>query len=410
MSIELLLSEVSHISKKYELINQNTGGYFNIFDIANIAKDEVCVCRFIYELINPKGSHYQGYTYLKLFVEHVLNMNFSDYEYKKAVVHREYVINNGRRIDLVIEIGDKFIPIEVKIYAKDQYKQCFDYYKFYAKNSNVFYLTLDGRCPSKESAKGLTKTKDGGYEEVSQISFENDILTWLNKCVSYHETIKIAPIREVILQFMGVIRSMTNLLVEEKEYEIVSTISSSKENIKSAIEIEKSLKTCKINMLKRVLESIEKRFSNRFKEEDKLDAHSYKSDNYKLVNTYYGRKEPTCPGLSYFIKSLNKEGVDLLLRFEIDTHLFIGFCTPKKGEASGKQLDRNEINDLLFDCGECDNGWWIYREYLPYGNKSSGPNFKDFNEAYFDLFDEKKFNSFIDLCEGRILKVLENLK
>lgn len=410
MSIELLLSEVSHISKKYELINKNTGGYFNIFDIANIAKDEVCVCRFIYELINPKGSHYQGYTYLKLFAEHVLNMNFSDYDYKKAIVHREYVISNGRRIDLVIEIGDKLIPIEVKIYAKDQYRQCFDYYSFYAKNSNVFYLTLDGRCPSKESAEGLTKTKDGGYKEVTQISFENEILTWLNKCISHYETIRIAPIREVILQFMGVIRSMTNLLVEEKEVEIVSKISSSKENMKSAIDIEKSLKTCKINMIKRVLESIEKRLNNRFKEEDKLDAYSYKSTNYKLVNTYYDNKGSTYPGLSYFVKSLHKEDVDLLLRFEIDTHLFIGFCTPKKGEPAGKQLDKDEIKNLLFDCNESDVGWWIYREYLPYGNKYSGPNFKDFNEAYFDLFDENKFNHFIDSCEACILKTLEKLK
>jgi len=45
MNIQLLLSEVSQISKKYELINQKTGGYFNIFDIANISTDEVTICR-----------------------------------------------------------------------------------------------------------------------------------------------------------------------------------------------------------------------------------------------------------------------------------------------------------------------------------------------------------------------------
>ncbi len=84
MSVELLLSEVSHISKKYELINQKTGGYFNIFDIANISNDEVFVCKFIHELINPRGSHYQGYTYLKLFVENVLSMRFKNSDYKKV--------------------------------------------------------------------------------------------------------------------------------------------------------------------------------------------------------------------------------------------------------------------------------------------------------------------------------------
>ena len=83
MSVELLLSEVSHISKN-ELINQKTGGYFNIFDIANISNDEVFVCKFIHELINPRGSHYQGYTYLKLFVENVLSMRFKNSDYKKV--------------------------------------------------------------------------------------------------------------------------------------------------------------------------------------------------------------------------------------------------------------------------------------------------------------------------------------
>ena len=409
MKIELLLSDIAHISQKYELINKNTGGYFNIFDILNISRDEVCICKFIYELISTNGSHYQGYTYLKLFVENVLHMKFSDYEYKKAVVHKEYVISNGRRIDLAIEIGDKYIPIEVKIYAKDQYKQCFDYYKFYSKNSNVFYLTLDGKAPSVESAKGLTRVRGGGYEEVSQISFEKEILDWLNQCISQAETIKIAPIRETILQFIGVVRSMTNQLIEEKEEEIVSIISSSKENIKTAIEIEKSLKTCKINMIKKVLESIENRLDSVSNLENKLERYSYKSNNYSLVNTYYNKKSSTYPGLSYFIKKLDDE-VDLLLRFEIDHRLYVGFCTSKNGKAEGQQLDEDQVDKLLFDCGNNIGGWWIYWEYLPEGNGALSPNFKDFNEAYLNLFDEDKFEKFIDLCEESILKVLQKLK
>lgn len=414
MNINLLLSEVSYISKKYEIINQKTGGYFNIFDITSIATDEVRICRVIYELINPKGSHYQGYTYLKLFIENVLGMKFNNSEYKKANVHREYVISSGRRIDLVIEIDDKIIPIEVKIYAGDQQKQCYDYYGF-AKNSNVYYLTLSGVCPSKESANGLTPIYEDskiivGYEEVTQISFENDIISWLSKCVSHSETIKIAPIREVILQFMGVIRKMTNLLVEEKEDEIVSVISSSRDNFKSAIEIEKSLKTCKIDMLKKVLEAIEERMDSRFNENDKLSMYSYKNDNFKLVNTYYNKKGSTCPGLSYFIKTLDKKDVDLVLRFEINHHLFAGFCTPYKNKFDGKKLNKNEINNLLDIQENCDNGWWIYWEYLPQFKESIRPDFKDFNEAYFDLFDDHKFKEFIDLCEESILNILSKLK
>ena len=203
---------------------------------------------------------------------------------------------------------------------------------------------------------------------------------------------------------------MTNLLVENKENDIVGVITSSRENIKSAIEIEKSLKACKVGMLRRVLESIEERLDSRFKEEDKLEHYSYKSDNYKLVNTYYNNKKSTYPGLSYFIRSLDKENVDLLLRFEVDSHLFLGFCTPNKNKSDGKQLDKSEIKDLLCIDELHDSGWWIYWEYLPNNNKSLSPNFKDFNESYFDLFDEDKFNKFIDLCEVNISNMLDKLK
>lgn len=204
MSIELLLQEISAISKKYELLNQKTGGYFNIFNIANITTDEVKICRVLYELISPKGRHYQGSTYLNSFIKFVLNIDIPEKELSSARVFREYVIDEKRRIDLVIETSERFIPIEVKIYAGDQEYQCFDYAKK-AKNSKVYYLTRFGDNPSEYSAKGLTKT-DHGYEEVITISFAYDILGWLEICVSQKETLKIASIREVILQLMAVIR------------------------------------------------------------------------------------------------------------------------------------------------------------------------------------------------------------
>lgn len=189
------------------------------------------------------------YTYLNLLIANVLKIDLPEYEYRNIHVYRERVIREGRRVDLVIETIDKIIPIEVKIYAGDQCRQCYDYYT-YAKHSNVFYLTLDGRCPSGYSANGLTPVYNdlneiSRYEEVTQISLEEDILTWLNKCISHQETIKIAPIREILLQFREAIRNITNLIVKENEDEIISLLSS-KENIKFAIQIEKSLRKVKL--------------------------------------------------------------------------------------------------------------------------------------------------------------------
>lgn len=69
MNIESLLTQISTVSKKYDLIYQKTGGYFNIFEITNMVSDEIRICRVIAELLNPKGSHYQGDSYLRLFVK-----------------------------------------------------------------------------------------------------------------------------------------------------------------------------------------------------------------------------------------------------------------------------------------------------------------------------------------------------
>lgn len=47
MDAKLLLPQVEQIAKKYDEIYKNTGGYFNIFSIANIDSDEVVICRVI---------------------------------------------------------------------------------------------------------------------------------------------------------------------------------------------------------------------------------------------------------------------------------------------------------------------------------------------------------------------------
>ncbi len=293
-----LLKEINVISKKYEILNQKTGGYFNIFNVANIVYDEVIICRELYEFLSPKGSHFQGTAYLKQFFNGVLKIDVEEKELETARVYREYVINNNRRIDLVIETNTHFIPIEVKINANDQPKQCYDYYQM-ARNSNVYYLTLEGNTPGDISAYGLSKT-EAGYKEVTCISFADDILNWLDDCVKQIETIKIAPIREVILQFMSIIRKLTNQLEEDKEMEVKELLMESSENMRSAIAIENSLNEAKQDLILKLFKSIEKKVGI-----DKLkNQYDYESDDYKKIKEFYRfSSKSTLPGISYLYQS-----------------------------------------------------------------------------------------------------------
>jgi hypothetical protein len=146
---------------------------FNIFEITGIDVDEVRICRVFGELLTINGSHGQNRRYLDLFFDIVLKTNRPE---GRVRLYMEKLVENSRRIDIVIEDVTRVIPIEVKIYAEEQKNQCVDYAK-YRKGSPVYYLTIDGHRPSDYSAHGLAE------EDVKVISWNESILEWLNACI-----------------------------------------------------------------------------------------------------------------------------------------------------------------------------------------------------------------------------------
>lgn len=67
---ESLLDQVNALLKRYADINQITGEEFNIFRILKLESSEVRMhSAFLAELLNPKGSHGQKDTFLKLFID-----------------------------------------------------------------------------------------------------------------------------------------------------------------------------------------------------------------------------------------------------------------------------------------------------------------------------------------------------
>lgn len=418
--IEMLLKEISAVSGKYDSIYQKTGGYFNIFDIANISSDEITICRIIHELLDPKGSHFQGDAYLRLFVDilklKVNDLEFNDEDYHTVSVRREVCISENRRIDLVIETEKSYIPIEVKIYAGDQNEQCKDYCKK-AKSPNnkptMFYLTLYGSPPSPESLGDLN---DDDKKLIKLISFKNEILTWLEKCLEHHETIKIAPIREILLQLIAVIRRLTNQMEEGQIMEISNILSESKINMKAAIDIEKGLIEAKKTMINKVFKVISEKIEKEpfFSQSERHNENKYDYDNednrYNPVNNYYAQRKSTYPGISYKCKQLDNAGIKLWFRVEIEDKLFGGFCRSSKGEEP--LLERAALEKVMSALSDTfkitPNSRWVHWEYLP--DKNSAPDFKEYNEQYYDLFDPEKFDDFINKSMDKIREMTEKIK
>lgn len=188
--------------------NESTG--FNVFKALGIDYREVYVCRFLGALLEPNGAHGMGTKPLQLFLKMVLNVSPS---IENASVTLEELIENDRRVDIVIRNGGKTYPIEAKIGAGDQDAQLYDYYKHYFKENEdekIWYLTPDRRKPS---AKSVTKIlKENLCEELPEkniacISFTMEIKSWLDE-LQKKETTRSKGIAEIIQQFQEVIVEM----------------------------------------------------------------------------------------------------------------------------------------------------------------------------------------------------------
>jgi hypothetical protein len=378
-----LLLETGSIVDKYETIARETGGNFNVFEITDISTKETVVCRFLRELLSPTGHHGQKGAYLEIFLRDFLGRDFGRDKADNAKVYLEYPAD-GRRIDMVIEVGGCFVPIEVKINAGEGTAQCYDYYNFAKgkdENAKVVYLTKYGEPPSEYSAKGLT---DG----IINLSFARDIISWLERCLTLPETIRKAPIREVIIQFISSIKKFTDQLEDKPLDGIIELLTGSPKNIRNAEIVAGSLNRAKADMVYRLFDAIEKGVGR-----ERLNVVNYDSDDAWSVKTFYNRNKPTYPAISYLFKKLNAD-INIWFRVEIGYEfLYAGLCLT----SDNKSVDWK----IGADGGE---RW----EYLL--SEDERPNFRHHNDCFYNLFDKAYFDSFVTKCVTRIGELWDEYK
>lgn len=177
-AIDSILTTLRKMPSIYESSDPDYMGRYNFFEVLGIEYNEVIVCRFIGNLLNPKGSHGLAGEPLKQFIYNVLEDEISEENLGKATVVCEKHIDDNRRIDIVIYLSGKIYPIEVKIWAGDQDNQLEDYYRYCfgeSEKNKIYYLTPYGWKPSDKS-KG--KLYDN---QISCISFSKHIKKWLGK-------------------------------------------------------------------------------------------------------------------------------------------------------------------------------------------------------------------------------------
>lgn len=418
--ITALLDEVSGILKKHKQSRMNNGDDFNIFKITGIQSDEVKMCRMLAEIIDPKGTHNTGLFFIWSFVKKVLYLDIAEDELASARVYVEYHTGADRRIDIAIVTNKRFIPIEVKIYAEDQTRQCKDYYDFALTQkkpveSKVYYLTLDGHLPQKSGIEGLTPIENDntvvGYEEIVAISFRKEICSWLEECLEEPELAEKITLRTNIEQFLFVLGELSGNMSKKINQEISNLIGGNSEAFAAASAIAENVQEAKKEMLYNLFSSLELKLAiHGFNYELVEDRYNYRHNNNEAIEKFNnGRK--TWPSLTYRCKRID-DTKEIWFRIEVDHNLYCGFVVAENSDNPGELVMSHEEIEKYIEVphGFYEDSWWFYWEYLLNDEEKSTPNFVNTNDVMINLFDREYFGRFVDLCVGRIIELTKEMK
>ena len=249
---------------------------YNIFQVLGVGEKEVVMCRFLASLLNPEGAHQQGILFLKTFLRDVLDgFPMSNTLLTHTDVVTEYVIDNDRRIDIVIQNSQYFIPIEVKLYAGEQEGQCYDYYQ-YARNAPLVYLTRFGEAPSGYS---LTQ-KDGSaflpldWDCIRCVSWSRSIFQWLSGLLPQLS----GPVKSMVEQYIDTIHGIADERGHRLMEQSVQAALTSPEFFQAGLELEKHMKTAKLALIQLVFQDFKREMApiaEKYGLELEQDTHYY---------------------------------------------------------------------------------------------------------------------------------------
>lgn len=384
--LEHLQGVIKFESERKKIIAED----FNIFNILGISHLEVSThSKFISNLLDPCGSHYQGSIFLALFLKKI---DIEGFDYANAYIEIEKSENKYGRFDIFITDGkDWTILIENKIYAGLQEEQLGRYITYLketskTKNIKLLYLTLanefdnDSTCnedysPEIGVSQGEIKfLKSQGVKTVDDIklykhiTYSKDILDWLID--SQKEAVSLPRIREVIEQYIQIIRELTNKPEGMAMNEIRDYIKKDKEHYNALTECCKAYNNIRTDLIKKVFEDIKVIIKNKY-------------PNAKIENSI--EEDGTEKGLIF--QSTKYKNVSLQCVFEgnLKGDLFIGIRNEGKEQL---QLPKP-------DGWKEGNGWiWKYCDFNYNG---------DFALLYFE--DHEKLKQLIE----EIAKVYEQL-
>jgi len=330
--------------------------------------------RFIYELLNPKGSHNQGDTFLEIFLKDIdIDYNIDMFELYKEQYN----------IDILIKSKKQAIIIENKIDTQDHSNQLSRYIdsmkkQGYKENDiKTIYLTLYGEEPNES------------ITNIILLSYSKDIKNWIIKCIE--KVVQKPTVRETLVQYLNLINKLTYKLDNQGFVMEVKELLLQKNNLKTILSIEDAIIETKIDIQLNFWETLLVY----------LEKAQYQFEFYNI----YGDRDIKESVYKYYTKKKNRK--DYGFEYEVDNNLYF-FVEIRDNIYYGFYFkeDKN-IDNQIKVLDKISIKW--EEPYWKYPNKKL--DFEQFNnENILDLLDNNQKEKDIKNISDEVIYLITNYK
>lgn len=285
-SIELF-KKVEEIIEKEKHLSFLRGESFNVFRLLGLEGNEAGFhTKFLFELLNPQGSHGKGEIFFDEFVRTLnqllpLEKNIPDgYKYFNEVKKEIHVgrVNHqdkeGGIIDLYFETDSFALAIENKVYSGLGYLQLERYNQFLSTKTNKsqFLILLS---PFEYKYSGELKEQEHFYH----MKYEH-MIPWLEFCMEKSADFPI--LRETIKQYIISVKGILGMLTNDKMNEDLKELIF--KNYETARQIAETFHQAKDLRIRKMYEIV----LNKLKEEFSQTIWSKDLDVKTIDSTHWG--------------------------------------------------------------------------------------------------------------------------
>ena len=383
-----LLQQTAQLNREHAATAREERRAFNVFSMLRPEDNEVNLhSRFLFELLNPQGTHGMGTAFLERFLAQV---GLDGFDVTTATVKREH-----QNMDIFIANKSRqAIILENKIFAPDQPKQLQRYYKAVRKEGyrdvTVLYLTPYGDAPNAESAGNLD-------EELITLSYADDVHDWLAACIE--GAAPYPTVRETLKQYQWLIEKLTGQAGGRLVMDVKAVLKD-EESLAAAISIGQALTEVKIDVQFAFWSQLEKRLI-----QAGYEILEYWKYSLPGMQTFY-KKKGFDRGLMFGLPEL--AGQEILAGYVgADPRVYYGFMTLEEGApaAVARELRFAPLTAIL---KTLDVGWSVSDRMVGWRPTRRKFDFQAFNTPdTLALIDPVKRDAYLDELVEEVTAVIE---